>query len=427
MTPVPSSPRTALDALVNWERRDRDAGMRVGLEPALDLCARLGAPQARARAVHVAGTKGKGSLCALVDAGLRRAGLRVGRYSSPHVERIEERIAIDGEPLAADDFDRALSEVLAAREEAARAGTAGAHSTWFDVLTATAFVAFRRAGVDWWVVECGLGGRLDSTNVLDGEVCAITSIDLEHTAVLGSTRARIAAEKAGILWAGTRAVVGLADPASGSPDEAAAAVAARAAELGLAIQWQPPAGSLVERNRALAGRVLDALGARGVRAAAPDRALGAWVLDELPPDAATLPGRLERFQVGPTAVILDGAHVASSLALVADDLRGAPGLDGPAIAIAALGRDKRAPAFLKALTPLTDSLLCTSTGSGLHLPPEELSRLATAAGIHSEAMADPVAALHHALEHAQGRWILGVGSLHLAGALRPELRRLGQL
>ncbi|QDU69905.1 bifunctional folylpolyglutamate synthase/dihydrofolate synthase [Engelhardtia mirabilis] len=418
-TPLPSV-RAALDALVDWERRDRDAGMRVDVGPMADLCRRLGDPQRDARVVHVAGTKGKGSLCALVDAGLRAAGWRTGRYGSPHVERIEERVCIDGEPVDGADFDASLARSLAAREQALTEGTAATDATWFDVVTATAFDRFRAEGVDWWVVECGLGGRLDSTNVVGGTVCAITSIDLEHTAVLGPTRAAIAGEKAGILKPGARAVAALAEPNGlAGDDPAAVAVAARAAALSVPVRWAPPtAATIGERNRHLAGIVLEELGRAGHRDRAGSRPLGAWALEGV---EAPLPGRLERFCFGGVPVVLDGAHVASSLELVADELLADASLPGPAVAVLALGRDKRAEPLLKALARVADRAVCTSAGSGRHLPPEELSQMAAAAGLGVENAPDPRAALHQAASTARGRWVFVVGSLHLAGALRREL------
>ena len=421
-TPSPS-PRATLDALVDWERRDREAGMRVDVGPMADLCRRLGHPERDARVVHVAGTKGKGSLCALVDAGLRRAGFRTGRYGSPHVEHIEERVCIDGTPVSSEDFDASLVRALAAREAAVREGTAAADATWFDVVTATGFDRFRAAGVDWWIVECGLGGRLDSTNVATGAVCVVTSIDLEHTAVLGSTRAAIAGEKAGIFKRGARAVAGLAEPIGDEGDDpAAVAIAERAGALGVPVSWLAPvAVTIALRNRSLAEAVLEQLGQAGATEAGADRPLGAWALEGLDPAAALLPGRLERFVLGGVPVVVDGAHVASSLELVADELAADPTLTGPAVAVLALGRDKLVPPLLKALARVADRAVCTSAGSGRHLPPEELSQMTAAAGLEVETASDPLTALHQALSTARGRWVLVVGSLHLAGALRREL------
>ena len=149
-----------LDALTNWENRPRSA-MRVGLEPMLDLAARLGDPQKSFRSIHVAGTKGKGSVSALIEAALARAGLRVGRYASPHVERLTERVSLEGREIDEASLARALDKALDAYEAARKGGTPATHATWFDLLTAAAFIIFAETGREWAVVEVGLGGRLE--------------------------------------------------------------------------------------------------------------------------------------------------------------------------------------------------------------------------------------------------------------------------
>ena len=180
-----------LDALTNWERRPR-ATMRVGLEPMIDLAARLGDPQNSFRSIHVAGTKGKGSVSALIEAALTRAGLRVGRYASPHVERLTERVSLEGREVDEASLARALDSALDAYEAARKAGSPAADATWFDLLTAAAFIIFAETRREWAVVEVGLGGRLDSTNIVNGEIAVVTNIGLEHTEILGDTRAAIA-------------------------------------------------------------------------------------------------------------------------------------------------------------------------------------------------------------------------------------------
>src|SRR4051812_14556517 len=130
-----------LDVLVDWERRDRQ-GMRQGLDPAIDLLARLGDPHTRFRAVHVTGTKGKGSTSSMIGAGLTRAGIKTGLYTSPHVDRVTERVRIDGIEVDDDVLGDALERVLVAREAAIAAGTPADESTWFDVLTSAAFLVF---------------------------------------------------------------------------------------------------------------------------------------------------------------------------------------------------------------------------------------------------------------------------------------------
>ena len=150
-----------LDALTDWERRPRGT-MRVGLEPMLDLAERLGNPQKFFRSIHVAGTKGKGSVSALIEAALVRAGLRVGRYGSPHVERVTERISVQGTRCRrAHACARLEPRARRLRGRRCQAGTPAANATWFDLLTAAAFVIFAETQREWAVVEVGLGGRLD--------------------------------------------------------------------------------------------------------------------------------------------------------------------------------------------------------------------------------------------------------------------------
>ena len=219
-----------LDDLHNWEGVPRKR-MRQDLAPVSDLLEALDNPQGRFRSVHVAGTKGKGSVAGMGAGGLRSAGGRVGVYASPHVERINERLCING--IQADDGDLAewLGRALDALEDCRVRGNDAVGATWFDTLTAAAFLGFAESGCEWVVAECGLGGRLDSTNVLLPELCILTGVELEHTEILGDTRAAIATEKAGILKAGVPLVTSLLER-----DEAGAPVARRAAELAVAVR-----------------------------------------------------------------------------------------------------------------------------------------------------------------------------------------------
>ncbi|SFU61193.1 dihydrofolate synthase / folylpolyglutamate synthase [Methylobacterium sp. 174MFSha1.1] len=424
MTPMPTdTPLPAildrLDRLTDWEKRPR-GGMRVGLDPMRDLLARLGAPHARLRVVHVGGTKGKGSVCALIEAGLMRAGLRVGRYASPHVESVTERVCLQGRPVEEARLAHALARALDAHEAARRDDTAGRDATWFDVLTAAALAIFGEAGLDWAVIEVGLGGRLDSTNAVESEVAVVTNVALEHTEILGGTRAAIAAEKVGILKPGAVLVTTL--PAD---DEAGAVAAARAAALGCPVLRPvvPAGASIEEENAALAGLVLDHLGGTGSRGrdGAP---LRAGLLDAEARAGACLPGRLERRRISTAAgvvpVVLDGAHVPFNLAAVLRDLGRAPDLAGPCLALVALAGDKDAAGFLAVLARHGASVVATEMPERRGHPAATLRALAAAEGMEAEAVADPGAALTRAADLAarRGGWLLVTGSLHLVGALR---------
>ena len=413
-----------LEGLVDWEKRKRGGAMRVSVAPARDLCARLGDPQRELRVVHVAGSKGKGSVSALVAAGLTRAGLRTARYASPHVERLHERFVLDGREVGDELLCAGLERALAAREAALASGTPGSAATWFDLVTAAALWMFREAGARWLVAEVGLGGRLDSTNVLSAEVCVVTTIELEHTAVLGATRAAIAAEKAGILDPGTTLVTGV--PAG---SEAGEVIDAHARRLGVPVlrpPWlaQGTGGRTIEaRNAALAELVLEELGRRGVRSA-DGRALGAWLLDPATVAEVRLPARKERFEVRGVPVVLDGAHTPESVTAVLSDLEAAPPRPGKPVLVLGLARDKDLAGILKALAGRADRVLATSVGSELHLTPEEVAGAAAGAGMEAETAPTPPQALERALAAAGGgRWVLILGSLYLAGALRPLLRR----
>lgn len=416
-----------LDALTDWERRPRNR-MRVGLEPARDLAARLGDPQKTFRAVHVAGSKGKGSVSALIEAGLARAGVNVGRYGSPHVERVTERVSLGGRDVDPERLASALTMALDAYEAARHEGTAASDATWFDLLTLAAFVIFREAGVEWAVVEVGLGGRLDSTNIVDGEIAVVTNIGLEHTEILGDTRGKIASEKAGIIK--PRSVVVTTLPPG---DEAGAVIAERASALGarlVAIDAGEGA-TIEETNVGLAGAVLDALGRRGVTArwGAP---VGGGLLDADTRARARLVGRMERFTlVGPSRpqpVVLDGAHVPFNIAAVLRDLGRAPDLAGPCVAVVALARDKDADGFLGELARRAAAIVCTTVPSATRSrPASELQTIAAALGIESEAEPDPHRAFRRGVELAgrSGAWLLVTGSLYLVGALRGEIALVG--
>ncbi len=179
------------------------------LERVRSLMARLGDPHLGRGTIHVAGSKGKGSVAAMIASVLRAAGVHAGLYTSPHLHRMTERIAVDGEAISPDDFGR-LTEPLRDAVEAENADGAHGQMTTFEALTALAFLYFREQAVQWQVLEVGLGGRLDATNVVEEKaVCVITPISLEHTAVLGDTVGQIAAEKAAIITPGATVVMGL--------------------------------------------------------------------------------------------------------------------------------------------------------------------------------------------------------------------------
>jgi len=410
-----------LDALTDWERRPRTK-MRVGLEPMQDLAGRLGHPEKAFRAVHVAGTKGKGSVSALIEAALGRAGLRVGRYGSPHVERITERVSVHGRDVDEPTLARALNRALDAYEAARAAGTPAANATWFDLLTAAAFLIFREAGVEWAVIEVGLGGRLDSTNVVDGEIAVVTNIELEHTEILGHTRAAIAREKVGILKPGAALITTLS-----ADDEAGLVLQARADELGSRVKrTRVDLSAPIEQiNLALAAAVLRELRRKGVSARSGEP-VGAALLGPETRAAARLPGRMERVDMDVGArrllpVVLDGAHVPFNIGAVLRDLALDADLSGPCVAIVALAADKDAKGFVAELGVRASTLIFTDLpGSSRGRSPTELHELATSLGLTSEVEPEATQALKRGLELARraNAWLIVTGSLYLIGALR---------
>ena len=170
------------------------------------LCEHLGQPQRSFESVHIAGTNGKGSTAAMLDSILRAAGLRTGLYTSPHLERINERIRIDGREISDGEFAAAFTRLHGAIEELLAAGRLAAHPTFFECMTALAFEFFAKSGVQFAVCEVGMGGRLDATNILVPEAAVITQIDLDHENYLGHSIEEIAGEKAGIIKPGARVV-----------------------------------------------------------------------------------------------------------------------------------------------------------------------------------------------------------------------------
>ena len=410
-----------LDERINWERTDRGA-MRMDLGPMQDLTKRLGNPQDAFRSVHVGGSKGKGSVAALIAAGLSAAGLRVGRYGSPHVERVTERLVINGEEIDDDALAHGIEAALEAQVAAQAEQTPAAAATWFDLITAAAFVAMEAAGVDFAVVEVGLGGRLDSTNVIEPDLCVLTRIDLEHTDVLGGTREAIAGEKAGILKRGKPCVSAVGYWKGETDPSPARVIAERALELGCELSDPGPLEGLTAGNQRLAEECLDVLGGLGLECG-DGQPVGAHLLGpETVRRGARLAGRLEKRQRQGVPLVLDGAHVPTSLTAVLEELRGDPDLSGPCQPVLSLARDKDAQGLLKALEGHADRLVCTSVEGGRHWPADELAGLARELGFEAKAEPDVSEALAQAIASAGADgWVLVTGSLYLVGALRSSL------
>lgn len=288
---------------------------KLGLERIRAVLEALGRPQDRCRFVHVAGTNGKGSTSAMIESGLRAAGLRTGLFTSPHLSQPTERIRVEGAPISAEAFAAAFNQVHAAVEDLLRAGTIDLHTTYFETVTAMALLVF--AGrTDIVVFEVGLGGRLDATNVVDPALCVITPIDFDHEIFLGKSLESIAGEKAGILKPGVPAVF------ARQRSEAAHVLDARAAELAIPVvrtaDWRledlelHPHGSRFRLPGQALAITCPLPGEHQVENAVT--AVAALTCLEAPAGAiergiaaARWPGRLERVSENPE-IIVDGAH-----------------------------------------------------------------------------------------------------------------------
>lgn len=386
-------------------------GVKLGLEPMRRLCAGLNHPERAYATIIVAGTNGKGSVAAIAAHALSEAGYRTGRYTSPHLVSIAERFVVAGAPLPPDALEDAASSVLAAEASGLAGGGITLPMTFFELGTATAFEAFRRAGVEVAVVEVGLGGRLDATNVVSPVAAAITSIDFDHQQHLGDTLAAIAREKAGVARPGVPLVTG---PMRAEPLEAIRAVAS---EIGAPLidaastiqtQWQMGADGrthlrLRTPHAAYGPLVLSLRGAHQVANAAVAVALLESV--RLPPpggargggpaaipvgtaailaglSGASWPGRLDLRELpGGRAVLLDAAHNAAGAASLAAYLE-ATGMARLPIVFGVM-RDKACVEMLRALAPVASSFVFTQVTTARARPATELPALAREAGVET--------------------------------------------
>ncbi len=426
-----------LSGLINVERAPHARRFRFSLEPIRCLLDRMGNPHAGLAILHIAGSKGKGSTALLAEGLLRAHGLRVGTFTSPHLESWTERFRIDGEEVAgeklAEVVERLRPEVDALRDERPEDAP-----SFFDATTAAAIALFADAGVDYAVLEVGLGGRLDSTNIVTPRVACVTSIELEHTEKLGTTLAAIAGEKAGIAKPGVPLVMGPL------PAEAAAVVEERAGRLGcpLARYGREFAAEILEeeldgqrirfREGALVVEArLGVAGAHQARNAAMAlacvRRLGA-IPGGLDPGIAqrafghaTLPARIEFLSHRPWMVV-DSAHTAASAAALADTLARIPRERGHLVLSISAGKDLAA--ICRSLVPFADQLTLTRAEPVRSLAPEEVipAVRSVAADLIPRVEPDPLAAVRTAREGlGPGDLLCIAGSVYLAGIARRAL------
>lgn len=427
-----------LDGRINYERvaLPGTPAVHLGLARMRRLLRELGDPHLRYPVAHVAGTKGKGSTVAMLAAALEESGHRVGRYLSPHVHSVEERIAVDGVPITTADLVAAFQRVIPAVEalDAAAARRKRPGPTWFEVVTAAALVHFARQRVDVAVLETGLGGRFDATNVCRPLVTAITSISLDHMKLLGPTITRITREKAGIIKPRCPVVSAAVQPAA---RRVIAATAARRraplVQLGRDFVVRPRAvgrGSsfdlvvtdggdtrrystaLTGRHQAdnaavaaMAARLLDARGV-SVPAAAIERGLR----------RATLPARIETVSRRPL-VIVDAAHNVASMRALVDTLRRTLDRHRPRALVFAASADKQVEKMLDTVAGLFEHVIVTRYLRNPRAASfERLHAACVAAGLPAPERADtPAAALALARSRVGRRGLVVVaGSFFLA-------------
>ena len=404
----------------------RRFGMKPGLDTIRSVCAALGDPQRKFRAIHVAGTNGKGAVCAMLDAMLRTTGSgvnakggngpRVGRYTSPHLVRLNERFFLDGAPMDDAALDRAAARVAAVAPE---------DLTFFEALTAVAFLLYAEAECDHVVLETGLGGRLDATNVCEPELCVITKIGLDHCDWLGDTVEKIAAEKAGIIKPGVPIVLGRNEPS------VRAVVEARASSVGAPFFYAPDLVAVADVPASLS-LVGSFNRENAVTAQAAAKVLGR----DDPAGLADVvwPGRFQR--VG--RFIVDGAHNPPAAWALRESLVELLGGGGSCAAhrvecqardarvrlpqlnlIAGFCGDKDVGEVLSILSPLVRRGLAVQTNN-----PRSLKAAETAAKMRAAGMdAAPCPSLRAALAEAErlpGTSLI-CGSLFLAGEALVEL------
>jgi dihydrofolate synthase/folylpolyglutamate synthase len=421
------------------------AAAKFDLENITILAERLGRPDRAYPSAHIAGTNGKGSTAAFLESILRRSGFRTGLNTSPHLEKINERIRVNGEEIGDQAFAEAFTRIQALNEELLAAGKLRAHPTYFECVTAMAFECFARERVDFGVFEVGLGGRLDATNILTPFVSVITRVDFDHESFLGHSLAEIAMEKAGILKPGVPLILAEQRP------EALEVIRARATELGCPViearaafriekEWtenlcsrasvtENASGWSFELSPQLPGKFqiqnsLNAVAAarylqnRGYRIS--DHAITQGIAE------AVWPGRLEKLQSDPD-VYLDGAHNPSAArelaAFLEQDLAGRKIW----LVFGAL-RDKAVDEMAGVLFPLAAEVIFTQPRTTRAISVNRLAEITSHNAAHFTVVPEPEAALEQALHRAAPQdAIVVAGSLYLIGQLRHYWKNRAQV
>ena len=409
---------------------------KFDLENIRVLSDHLGAPHRAIPSAHIAGTNGKGSTAAMLESILRAAGFSTGLFTSPHLERINERIQFDGQPISDEAFAAEFTRIQAAIETLLASGQLAAHPTYFECITAMAYSAFARHPVDFAIYEVGMGGRLDSTNILKPEVAVITQVDFDHENFLGHSIAEIAAEKAGIIKPGGWVV------SSAERPEARAVIGRRAAKVGARLveidtEWRveilsaaagrhrvsatpthctkplaleiPLPGRFQVRNGLAAATAARLLAARGFSIA--DEAIVAGIRN------VHWPGRLEQLSSAP-AIFLDGAHNPAAARELAAFWE--MHLAGKRIwLIYGAMRDKAVDEIAGLLFPRAHEVLLTEPRQSRAISAPLLVEMTSHLARRFQVVADPAMAFELAISSAAPEDAIFVsGSLYLVGELR---------
>ena len=379
-------------------------GVKPGLETIRAVCAAMGNPQDSLRVIHVAGTNGKGAVCALIDSALRAAGFRTGRYTSPHLVSLNERFFLDGAPVSTETLNAAYSTLNPQLPT---------NLTYFELLTATAFELYRQEKVDYLVLETGLGGRLDATNIVKKPaVSIITRIGLDHCDWLGHTIAEIAVEKGGIIKPEVPVVLGA------MPDDARRVLERIAAERHAPCtyapeNWKLETGNVKLKtlnlcgtfNRENAVTAFAALKVLGIEDSAIARGFASVVW----------PGRYQRLMVGGRRLLVDGAHNPPAMRALVDSLKAEPqesegGFPVRSVLCGFCG-DKDVAANLKILREVAETGIAVPIRNPRTLPPERTAALMREAGFRSVTVCET---LGDALDQAPDGTMV-CGSLFLVG------------
>jgi dihydrofolate synthase/folylpolyglutamate synthase len=386
---------------------------KFGLDRITRLLEALGSPHRSGRFVHVAGTNGKGSTCAMIEAGLRAAGVRTGLYTSPHLIEPTERIQIAGQPISETQFAEACTQVHELAERMLPSGELDLHPTYFEMVTAMAFLLFARQQIDTIVLEVGLGGRLDATNVVNPTLSVITPVDFDHQFFLGDTLAKIAAEKAGILKPGVPAIF------AEQPAEAESILHAHAkGPYTLARDWVITDLVIDERGSKFRMRGLDIICPLAGQHQVENARTAAIALHQLGISQAGIaqtrwPGRLEQVSLQPE-IILDGAHNPAGTRALADYIRRF--YSGRRVwIIYGVMRDKAVGEMASLLFPFANRVIVTAPANSRAMPPEEIP--APGATI-THTVSEAVALLQQA---APDDVIFITGSLFVVGEARALL------